>query len=468
MTTDTAAMQPAVRRRENLAVIAAIGMAMFVTTFDITAVVMIMPRVKEDLDLDIGGFAWVMDAYSLAFTVFLMGAGVLADRYGRRRGLLAGNAIFLLASLLCVLAKSETALLLGRTLQGVGAAFMVCAGLAVIGHRYVNPTERAAAFGLLGTINGAAMALGPTGGGMIADAFGWHWVFFINIPICLGVIAVALWVIEDSKDPAQRKIDVSGLATITAFLVTTVWFLLHGANVGGLELPLWAALGLVIALGATFVRIQRRASQPLLQLKLFASKAFAGLCLVPVALSVSYWAVLIYLPLFLQQRLGSTLSQASLLMLAPTLPMVFLPIFSARLAAKTSTRAFFTWGLVAVAVGVGVVALGAQTQSLPASLLGMAIAGSGTALLNPLMTSTLVGMVPREQAGAASAITVILRQGGFALGIALLAGALRTFVAIAPGGGLQPYALLFALAAAVAAVSAVFVFSLMTPPATRS
>jgi MFS family permease len=138
-----------------------ISIAIFITTFDITAVIMVMPNIKSELSLDIGGFAWVMDAYSLTFTVFLMTAGVLADRYGRRRVLLVGNALFLVSSVFCGLADSQTGLLIARATQGVGAAFIVCGGLALIGHRYAERTERAKAFALLGSISGAAMALGP-------------------------------------------------------------------------------------------------------------------------------------------------------------------------------------------------------------------------------------------------------------------------------------------------------------------
>lgn len=452
------------KSRADVALLAVVGVAIFVTTFDITAIIMIMPRVKQELALDIGGFAWLMDSYSLAFTVFLMTAGVLADRYGRRLGFLIGNIIFLASSLLCVFAGNESVLLIGRTGQGVGSAFMVCAGLAVLGHRFVDASERSRAFAWSGTMAGAAMAVGPAGGGIIADIMGWHWVFFINVPICLFITLGALWAVDESSDPAQRRIDVPGVATLTVFLVSSVWLLLHGPRVGAVEIPVWAALLWVLALGGMFVLTQRYGKQPLLELKLFSSQAFIGLCVVPVALSVAYWSVLIYLPLFLQERLGSSLGETSYLMLAATVPMFVLPMFSARIARGIETGVFFSVGLIVVAVGGFVIATGAQLQSLPVSLCGMAVAGAGTATLNPQMMAKIVGSVQREQAGAASAISVILRQGGFALGIALLGGVLRALSAKGPVAlsNVSSYAVLFSVAGIAAVVSAVIVFSLIT------
>jgi len=467
MSTEPSQSAETANTKSDTALVVLISIAMFVTTFDITAVITIMPSVKEELSLGISGFAWLMNSYSLAFVVFLMTAGVLADRYGRRLALLIGSACFLAASLLCVVAANEAVLLIGRTAQGIGAAFMVCGGLAVIGHRYVDRSERARAFGLLSTINGTAMAFGPVGGGLIAKFLGWHWVFFINIPICLFIIIGSLWLVKESSDPAKPRIEIFGVATLSLFLISSVWLLLHGLKVGERELPLWFAVLAVAGLAGLFLLSQRHASRPLLELGLFSSRAFVGLCLVPVALSIAYWAVLIYLPLFLQHRLGNSPGEISFLLLAATLPMVILPIFSARISLALSTGVFFSAGLVVVGAGGFVIAAGAQLHSLPVALAGMVIAGAGCAVLNPQMVAKLVGIVPREQAGAASAISVILRQGGFALGIALFAGLLRTLdtSTFPVFRDLSSYTILFSVAGGAAVLSAVAVFVLTTPRA---
>lgn len=440
-----------------------ISIAIFITTFDITAVIMVMPNIKSELSLDIGGFAWVMDAYSLTFTVFLMTAGVLADRYGRRRVLLFGNALFLVSSVFCGLADSQTGLLIARATQGVGAAFIVCGGLALIGHRYAERTERAKAFALLGSISGAAMALGPALGGLVANCLGWHWVFFINVPICVVVAFLIFRVVNESSDPMPRRLDVLGLLTLSLFLVSAVWTLLHGPRVGSFELSKPLALVILVAEFGAFVLAERFARQPIVDLSLFRSQVFMGTCLVPLALSVGYWAILIYLPLFLQERLGQSLERTSLLMLAVTLPMAILPLIGARMSLAFKPGPFFASGLAVVAVGCLMVAVGSENASLALSLLGMAIAGAGAAVVHSQVSGAIVALVPREQAGAASAITIMLRQGGFALGIALLAVTLTAEQSSMIGGG-QPYTILFIVAGLAAVVGAIGALLLIRQP----
>lgn len=404
--------------------ILAISVAIFITTFDITAVVMAMPRIKASMALTIDGFAWVMDAYSLTFTVCLAAAGVLADRYGRRLSILLGNAIFLVASLACGLAENQQLLLGGRALQGVGAALIVCGGLAAIGHRYVRAAERARAFGILGSISGLAMALGPVGGGIIANTLGWHWIFFVNVPICVAVVIALLNFVAESKDPARRSVDIGGVISLTVLLLSVVWILLHGPNAAGVDVgPVIAALW-IFATAAAFVYSQYRAAEPILALHLFRSGVFVAMCVVPLALSFGYWTLLVYLPLFLEQHLGISPGAIAVLMLAATLPMAILPMFSARAYLLSTPANFFAVGLIAVAFGCVILALGAEQHNMLLSLLGMVTAGSATAMTHTQVSGAIVSLVPREQAGAASAVVVILRQGGFAIGIAVLAAVL--------------------------------------------
>ena len=160
----------------------ALGLGAFLTLFDVTAVVVAMPGIAKDLGFDVAGAAWVIDAYSLAFTGALLASGALADRFGRRRSMLIGNAVFLVASIACGLATDGPMLLASRVVQGVGAAFMVTGATALIAGAFPNLGQRARAFGMIGVIAGVAMALGPTLGGLLASWFGWRWIFYANIP----------------------------------------------------------------------------------------------------------------------------------------------------------------------------------------------------------------------------------------------------------------------------------------------
>lgn len=444
---------------------AAIATTAFLVTFDITAVVVAMPRIKEALNLDVAGFAWVMDAYSLAFTAMLMAAGVMADRYGRRRALLIGNLIFGAASVTCGLAWNDISLWSARAVQGLGAAFVICGGLSMLSDHYREQQQRVKAFALAGTVSGAAMALGPAGGGLVADLLGWRWVFLINIPVCLLIAIIVPRVTHESSDSTGRRIDISGVVTLTLSLSSLVWFLLHGSAVVGVRIPPLGGVAVVALCFGAFVASQSLRAESTMDLSLLCSPAFVGMCLVPLSLSVSYWASLVYLPLFLQQGLGQALDRTSLLMLAPTLPMLLLPFMGARFAARLSSRTFFSLGLSVVALGDTALAMAAGTASLALALAGMVLSGAGTAVVNAQVSGAIVAMAPRERAGTVSAIATILRQGGFATGIALLGALLNARQRTAQTGSPQSYELLFMVAGACSFIAALLVMALVRAPA---
>ena len=196
----------------------ALGTSSFLTLFDVTAVVIAMPAVARDLHFGVAGFAWIIDAYSLAFTGALLASGALADRFGRRRSLLVGNAIFLLASIACGLAAGGPTLFAARVLQGVGAAFMTTGALSLLAMLFRNPGQLARAFSVTGVISGVAMALGPTLGSFLASWFGWRWIFFANIPFCVALAAAVPWLVAETKDPEGRPLDPVGVILLTISL----------------------------------------------------------------------------------------------------------------------------------------------------------------------------------------------------------------------------------------------------------
>jgi MFS family permease len=450
-----------------------LAFASFLVTFDITAVIVALPRIKAALALEVSGFAWVMDAYSLTFTVSLTAAGVLADRFGRRRALLFGTWLFALASAGCGLATGQALLLATRALQGFSSAFVICGCLALLSDRYKDAALRVRAFALVGTVTGAAMAIGPSGGGFVAELLGWRWVFLINLPICALLVTVIPRVVDESRDPSARRIDWLGIATLTGTLTSLIWFLLHGTTLAGIALP--APLAYAIpALGlAAFIASQRLQAQPMLELSLFARPAFVGICLVPLALAIAYWALLVYLPLFLQTGLGQSLDSVSYWMLAATLPMFLLPFAGAPILLRLGARRFFSAGLVWVGLGALVMAQASRTASLPLGLLGMLLCGSGAAVLNSQISGAIMSYAPKERSGTVSAIATILRQGGFASGIAMLGAILSSArpAAEAPGAAAGAAAAadflpVFLVAGAVCVVMATGIALLLRGPAT--
>src|SRR5580698_11251277 len=207
-----------VEQRRSVLTTLALGLSTFLILFDVTAVVVAMPAIAKDVGLDVAGVAWVIDAYSLAFTGALLASGALADRFGRRRCMLAGNAVFLVASVACAMALGEPMLLAARAAQGVGAAFMATGGTALVAIAFPNVAQRARAFGVMGVISGVAMALGPTLGGFLASWLGWRWIFFANIPVCLALAVAVPLLVAETNDKGERRLDPVGIALLTISL----------------------------------------------------------------------------------------------------------------------------------------------------------------------------------------------------------------------------------------------------------
>ena len=421
---------------------AALGMAAFLTQFDVTAVIIAMPAIAEELSLSVPGYAWVMDAYSLSFTSALLVSGVLADRYGRRRAILGGNLLFALASLGCGAAPDGPILWAARALQGIGAAFVVTGGIALIANTYQGPKERARAFALLGVMSGIAMALGPTIGGFVASWAGWRWVFFANLPACALVAWALPRLIAEAPKTETRSLDLIGVFLITAALVAFIEGLLQARSEPvRFIVSLLASSMFVIA----FAVQQRRQKQPILDPSVFARPAMFGVAILLFAVSVGYWAVLVYLPLLFVEGMGQSSNWAGVALLAATLPMLIVPPLGGRLVLRLGWRRHFSIGMAMMAVGniiLTTALLYESGWSLALMTAGMGTIGVGAALAHPQLSGAVVALAPPDQAGKASAVTVVMRQAGFAIGIAVLGAAL------ANDAELASYLPLFVIAAA--------------------
>jgi len=416
---------------------------------DLTAVALVLPAIAHVFGLGVAGSAWVTEAYSLAFTGTLLAAGALADRHGRRRMLLAGNLVFAAASLGCGLASNVLTLYATRALQGIAAAFIMTGAIASLSVAYPAPMIRARAFGLMGMATGAAMVLGPSLGGLLAAVLDWRVIFLVNLPLCFAIARAVPRGVVETHDPEGRPLDVFGIALLTSALVAGVMALLLGTAL----VPIRALLVLIaLGLGVVFLHRQRRQARPMLDPALVARREPFGIACVLVALSVGYWAVLIYLPLALKAAFALTTDATGLAMLAPTLPMLALPPLGARLAARWGWPRLFTLGLLVLAAGMAGLALTLHWHwPLAMALTAMLVAASGSGLINSQVSGALVATAPAAQAGMAASLATILRQSGFALGIALLGA-----VASAGCDG-AVFAPAFAVAASAAALGAVAV-----------
>ncbi len=434
-----------VEHGRSIATTLALGLSTFLILFDVTAVVVAMPAIAKDVGLDIAGLAWVIDAYSLAFTAALLASGALADRFGRRRCMLAGNAVFLVASIACGMALSEGMLLAARAAQGIGAAFMATGGTALVASAFPNVAQQTRAFGVMGVISGVAMASGPTLGGFLASWLGWRWIFFANVPFCLALAVAVPLLVAETNDKGERRLDLVGIALLTMSLGLAIDALLR--RDGSLALRVTCLIA-GITLAFAFLWQQWRSPRPVLDPRVFATLAMAGVATLLTAIQFGYWAVLVYLPLFLSAALHISMDGAGVALLAATLPMLLVPLVGGRLAMHFGWRYLFTIAFGLVAIGDACLVVAALSdgpeECIAAALAGMVLIGVGAALANPQLSGVVLALAPPSEAGMASAVTFIVRQAGFAISIAALGLTLGAVNAAAE------FAYPFALAALVA------------------
>src|SRR4051812_40997199 len=269
---------------------------------DITVVNVALPSIRTSLNASFTDLQWVVDAYSLSLATFLLTAGSLADKFGRRRVFVIGMGVFVLASLLCGLSGSPTMLNLSRALQGLGGAVMFATSLALIGSEFQG-RARGTAIGLWGATIGFAVAVGPLVGGALTDGFGWEWIFFVNIPVGLATMVLATLRVHDSRNPDAGNVDWLGVITFSGSLFLLVFGLIRANDHGWGSTTIVARFAGAVILFALFILVERRSRSPMLDLSLFRKPAFVGVSIAAFTLSSSMFAMFLYLTLYLQNVL---------------------------------------------------------------------------------------------------------------------------------------------------------------------
>lgn len=388
--------------------LAAVSTATFMLLLDVTVVNVALPDIQRTLRATFIDLAWVIDAYALTLAAFLLTAGSLADRLGRRRVFVAGLAVFTIASLLCGLAATPLMLNLARAAQGVGGAVMYAVAPALIASGFQG-RERGIAFGVSGGVTGLAVAIGPLIGGALTE-ISWRWVFLLNVPVGLAVALVMLTRVAKSPSVPGR-IDWPGTALLSSALAMLVFALIRG-SIGLLA-------GAVVLL-VVFVRVERASPDPMLDLTLFRNRSFAGLSLATVAINAAVYVSLLFMVLYLQNTLGYTSFETGLRFLPFTLVLFVAAAVAGTFAAQIPARLLIGGGSLAVGAGFLLTSLDPGSP-WTALLPGMVLAGLGMGLFNPARAATAVDLVPLSRAGMSSGISETFQQGGVALGIAALA-----------------------------------------------
>ncbi len=395
----------------------AVCTAIFMLLLDITVVNVALPAIQRSLHSTFSDLQWVVDAYALTLAAFLLTAGVLGDIFGRRGVFAIGLVIFTLSSLACGLSSTSLMLNLARAVQGVGGAIMFATSLALIAAAF-HGKDRGTAFGIFGAVTGAAVAIGPLVGGAITSAVGWRWIFFVNVPI--GVVAVVITMVKvgESRDLVRRRLDWIGFVTFSVALFLLVFALVRANDDGwgsALIVGMLTGAGVLLAL---FVVAEYLQKEPMLDLNLFRRPAMIGVSGTAFTLSASIFSLFLYLTLYLQDDLGYGPLAAGLRFLPLTILAFVVAPVAGRLTVKVPSRLLLGSGLSLIAVGLVLIGTTHPSSTWLQLLPGLVICGAGVGMVNPVLASAAISVVPPERSGMASGINSTFRQVGIATGIA--------------------------------------------------
>ncbi len=397
----------------------AVCTGVFMLLLDITIVNVALPDIQTELDASLSDLQWVIDAYALSLAALLLTAGSLADLYGRRRVFVIGVVLFTLGSIACGAAQDVMVLTISRAFQGIGGAAMFATALALLASAF-HGKDRGTAFGVFGATTGVAVAIGPVLGGVLTSGLSWRWIFFVNIPICIVAIAVAVTRVEESRDPRAGRPDWFGFGSFSLALGALVYGLIEAGQES------WGAQKVVVCLVAAavlmvvFLVSQVLQRQPMFDLGLLRKPTFTGGLIAAFGVSASIFSLLTFLVIYVQNVLDYSAVETGVRFLF----LSGASFVAAALAGRLTERVPVKWliGPGFLVLGVGLLLIhGIRDDSSWTHLIpGLLVAGVGIGMINPPLASTAVGVVTVDRSGMASGVNSTFRQVGIATGIAAL------------------------------------------------
>src|SRR3954447_1872154 len=438
--------------------------AVFMVTLDNLVVTTAIPVIREDLHAGLSGLQWTVNAYTLTFAVLLLTGAALGERFGRRRLLVIGIAIFTAASAAAALAPSILALDVARAAQGLGGAIVMPLTLTVLSAS-VPAERRGLALGIWGGISGLAVALGPLVGGAIVSGISWHWIFWLNVPIGLALTPLIVLRLDESRGPASR-LDLPGLALASAGLVGIVWGLVRANEVG------WTSAGIVgsfvvgAALLVGFVAWELRTEHPMLPMRFFRNRTFALANVASLFMFFGMFGAIFFISQFFQTVQGLSPFQSGLRILPWTaMPMLVAPIAGA-LSDRVGGHRLMGLGLALQAGGLAWIAAVSTPTTPYVEFVGpFLISGVGMALFFAPVANVILSSVRPEQEGQASGANNAIRELGGVFGVAVLAAVFTVNGGYGSGqqfvDGMNPAVL---IGAALVAVGAVAAFAIKSSP----
>jgi EmrB/QacA subfamily drug resistance transporter len=407
-------------RSRTLWTFAITSLALVMVTLDNLVVTTALPVIRKDLHASLEGLEWTVNAYTLTFAVLLLTGAALGDRFGRRRLFAIGLGVFTLASAAAAVAPSMGVLVAARAVQGVGGAIVMPLTLTILSAA-VPAEKRGVALGAWGGIGGLAVALGPLVGGAVVSGLSWQWIFWINVPIGLVLIPLALRRLDETHGPSS-KLDLPGVGLASAGLLGIVWALIRGNGQG------WASPEVVLTLAAgaillvAFVLWELRSDAPMLPMRFFRNRTFAMTNVASLLMFFGMFGSIFLLAQFFQTVQGYSPFGSGLRILPWTAMPIFIAPIAGALSDRIGGRPLMATGLGLQAIGLGWIAAVSTSTTPYAELVApFVISGVGMALFFAPVANVVLSAVRPEEEGQASGANNAIRELGGVFGVAVLA-----------------------------------------------
>ncbi|WP_217575598.1 MFS transporter [Mesorhizobium sp. GbtcB19] len=411
--------------KSRLPLVAAIYLGSFVALLDVSIVNVALPTIQQALHTDFGGLQWVVDAYTLCLSAFMLSSGLIGDRYGRKRSWLCGVGIFVAGSLICAVAPNLTALLAGRVVQGIAGSLLIPGALSILTQAFPDPRERAGVIGGWASFAAVSLLVGPVLGGILVQSVGWQSIFLINLPLGLVTVVLGAISISETAHPEHAHLDLVGLALSILWLGALTFGLISAGEAGWNDPKTIAALVVGVVGLAIFLGFEARTPRPMLPLGLFSDVRFAVANVASFALGFASYTSVFFFSMFLQQVQGWSPTQTGLRMAPAFLVQIVVSPWIGALSGRYGHSLLMTAGYALI--GLSMLGMCWAERSTPYAMLCLlfAINGLGNSLAIPTGSAAAMSYAPRERSGMVSAVINATRQSGLAIGIALL-GALMS------------------------------------------
>ena len=394
------------------------------TVLDTTIVNVALPSIRMDLGFSQTSLVWVVNAYMLTFSGFLLLGGRLGDLYGHRRLFLTGIVLFTLASLACGLTNAQAPLIAARAVQGLGGAIVSAVALSLTMNLFTEQTERAKAMGIFGFVVASGGSIGVLLGGLLTDTLDWHWIFLVNLPIGVAVCAFSFILLPAGRGPAvAARLDIAGAVTVTVALLLAVYAIVNGNEAGWTSAATIGLLATALALLILFLGIEARVRSPIMPLGLFRRRNLTTANVVGILWAAAMFAWFFISALYLQLVLGYTPLQVGLAFLPANLIMAAFSLgLSAKIVMRFGIKVPLVTGLLLAAAGLALFALSPVDGNFIVHVLpGMTFLGLGAGMaFNPVLLAAMNDVAPSESGLASGVVNTSFMMGG-ALGLAVLA-----------------------------------------------